>query len=150
MKKISVFLCVLLCMAMLGTSFPAYAKTSEFITFTVETIDSADNVISHKEVGYTDGKNLYVSIAFLERYTPYVFVKEANAFTRLGRDAKYRNGRVVIDFEKKLVTVNPIGFDAKEYKLDDIHIFGDEYFLPLDQMCAFLKVGCCIFFLMGR
>ena len=139
MKMIKNVLCVFLCVLIACTSFPVYAASNEFISFIVETIDEHGDIHENKEVGYTDGKNIFVSTRFLEKYTLYYYNSDKNIFIRRGQPENSIFGSVKLDYSSKKAIVYSISTVCKEYDLDGYYVFGDQYFLPLDKMCAFLK-----------
>jgi len=139
MKNMIKFFSLVLCIVILSTSIPVYASTEGFISFIVETIDNNGNVNQTKEVGFTDGETVFVSTSFLEKYTLYNFSAESEAFTRKGQPEDSFFGRVELLLPDKKVKVYPISTTFMEYALNDYYVFGEQFYLPLDQMCAYLK-----------
>lgn len=158
MKKITKFLCFVLCVVLVSVSLPVYVSAeSGFVSFNV--IGSADGEKEvFEEYGYSDGTHLYVSTDFLTRYMPYSYDASQNMFTRINHEAGSWFGTVKVDPQAKQATLYMNTFSNKTYNLHDALYFGNRLYLPIDQMAALLKttllheesegehyiaVGCC-------
>ncbi len=158
MKKITKFLCFILCVVLVSVSLPVYVSAeSGFVSFKV--IGSADGEKEvFEEYGYSDGTHLYVSTDFLTRYMPYSYDATQNVFTRLNHETGTFFGTVKVDPQAKQATLFMNTFSNKTYNLHDALYFGNRLYLPIDQMAALLKttllheesegehyiaIGCC-------
>lgn len=158
MKKITKFLCFILCVVLVSVSLPVYVSAeSGFVSFNV--IGSADGEKEvFEEYGYSDGTHLYVSTDFLTRYMPYSYDASQNMFTRINHEAGSWFGTVKVDPQAKQATLYMNTFSNKTYNLHDALYFGNRLYLPIDQMAALLKttllheesegehyiaIGCC-------
>lgn len=142
MKKL---LCVLLSLVMLVCAFPVSAAEGEFLMFTVAQFCAEENMTQWTEtVGYSDGKNLYVPIDFFEAYMPYVFDEESSAFVRSDHMANSKYGRLELDFDAKKAKLYLTPFESNTYDLENVFSFGEQYFLPLAQIAAYLKAAVTV------
>lgn len=158
-KRVLKCFCTVLCLIMVFTSLPISAQASGFVSFkTVQTIGTVRKTT--EEIGYSDGNYLYVNVDFLTRYIPYVFDEGTSSFIRVNHDKNSYYGRVTIDTSSKNACLYMNYFAKKEYTLHDVFTFGNELYLPLDQMAALLKaelieetdeygnklivIGCCM------
>lgn len=142
MKKL---LCVLLSLVMLVCAFPVSAAEGEFLMFTVAQFCAEENMTQQAEtVGYSDGKNLYVPIDFFEAYMPYVFDDESAAFVRSDHMANSKYGRLELDFDAKKAKLYLTPFESNTYDLENVFSFGEQYFLPLAQIAAYLKAAVTV------
>lgn len=139
MKNVAKIFSVILCFILFCTSIPVCAAENEFIVFTVETIDEKGNVHQIEEIGYNDGDSIYVPIIFLTKYTLYYYNEDTTTFVRKGQPENSCYGCVQLDFSTLTAKVFSVSTTFEEYTLHNCYIFGEQYFLPLDQMCAFLK-----------
>ncbi len=135
LKKFFIFV---LCFVLFAQSFPVAASESGFISFKVVGMEEGQKHL-YEEVGYSDGKHLYVSVDFLTSYMPYTYDEESQSFIRINHDSKSLFGRVILDATGKTAALHMNGFSKKTYLLEDVYCFGDQIFLPLDQMAALLK-----------
>lgn len=139
MNRINKILSIILCFILFCTSFPVYAEEGRFISFTVETINADGKINSNEEVGYADGDTIYVPIEFFTKYTMYYYNSDTTTFVRGGQPEKSFYGQVKLNVSQKTITVYPVSTECQEYDLYDCYMFGNQWFLPLDQMCAVLK-----------
>lgn len=130
---------IVLCFILFCTSIPVCAAKSEFIVFTVETIDEKGNVYQVEEIGYNDDDSIYVPINFLTKYTLYYYNENTTTFVRKGQPENSNFGCVQLDFSTLTAKVFSVSTTFEEYDILNYYKFGEQYFLPLDQMCAFLK-----------
>lgn len=138
MKKITKIFCFILCITILSASFPVYAASGDFISFTVETIDADGQIHQTQEIGYTDGNKLYAPISLFGKYTLYYYDDASTSFVRKGQSENSKYGRVTLDYSTKTAKVY-MNLKSKDYTLNEIYTFGDQHFLPVDQMSVFLK-----------
>ncbi len=141
MRIVKSFLAVMVVISLLlSTTVFSNAAEDRFIAIDVAEYNEYDDQIVKKHAFYTDGKYLYASIDTLDRYTFYDYDEQYSAFVRVGQDYRLSLSKTTLDFENKKATVKMINGE-KEYKLHNVIKFGDEYYLPLDQMCAFLMAS---------
>lgn len=136
-KIISFLLCVVMLLSM---PIATKAASGKFISVNIVITSVAGDKVKIPETVYTDGEYLYLSTDQLASYTAYVYDAENSAFVREGQ--KYNNALslTTVNYNKKKVTVKMMK-QEKEYKLHDVYKFGSEFYLPLDQMAAYLKAS---------
>lgn len=138
MKKLYCTISIILCLSVILCVFPVCATEGNFVTLRIlQNDDGKKRTVN--DVAYKKGDYLYVSTDFLTAYVPYVFDKETSSFYRLNHELKSKYGTVTINGEQKTATLYMNPFSYKEYTLRDIYKFGDQLFLPLDQLAALLK-----------
>ena len=141
MRIVKSFLALMVVFSLLlSTTVFSNAAEDRFIAIDVAEYNEYGDQIVKKHAFYTDGKYLYASIDTLDRYTFYDYDEQYSAFVRVGQDYRLSLSKTTLDFENKKATVKMINGE-KEYKLHNVIKFGDEYYLPLDQMCAFLMAS---------
>lgn len=136
----SILSVVLALSVFISTTVISNAAEGQFIAVDVVEYDEYGDQTVKTHAFYTDGKHLYSSINTLEKYTFYDYDEQNSAFVRTGQDYSLSLSKTTLDFEKKKATVKMLNGE-KEYNLHDVIKFGDEYYLPLDQMSAFLMAS---------
>lgn len=144
MKKISSIISAFLIMCILLCSFPVSAISGKFISFTVQTVSVTNSVDDIEEIGYVYNDTLYVSADFLCKYTMYYYDFDTTSFVRSGHLKNSLYGRVKLDIANKTAKLCMNPFSTQDYALNEIFIFDDQVFLPLDQMAALLKASIVV------
>ena len=139
MKKL---ISILLTIAIFCQIIPVYAfQETGFVSFNVYIDTGNDNSYKNKETGYTDGEHMYVSTSFFEKYTYYTYNKDNNTFVRYSHASNSKFGSVEIKIDTNTACLHMNNTTHYEYPLNNIYVFGDEIFLPLDQVAAYLKAN---------
>lgn len=131
--------CIILSIIILiGNVIIAAAESGKFISVSFKTYNELGETVSTNEVLYTDGKQLYAPVELFEEYTAYYYDVDNYAFVRVGQQYNRALSSVTIDYGNKTAKVKMM-YSEKEYNIYDIFQFGSSYYLPLDQVLAFLK-----------
>lgn len=114
------------------------AAEGKFVSVSFETLNSDGEKEKTDEVLYTDGTYLYANPELFEEYTAYDYDEDNNAFVRAGQDFKLSLSSTTIDYKNKKATVKMMN-SKHTFDLHNIFKFGNDYYLPLDQIAAYLK-----------
>ncbi|MDO4364494.1 MAG: hypothetical protein Q4C99_08200 [Clostridia bacterium] len=121
-------------------SLPVCANAAEgkFVSVSFETMNSDGKKEKTDEVLYTDGTYLYANPELFAEYTAYDYDEDNNAFVRAGQDFKLSLSSTAIDYKNKKATVKMMN-SKQTFDLHNVFKFGNDYYLPLDQIAAYLK-----------
>lgn len=114
------------------------AAEGKFVSVSFETLNSDGEKEKTGEVLYTDGTYLYANPELFEEYTAYDYDEDNNAFVRAGQDFKLSLSSTAIDYKNKKATVKMMN-SKHTFDLHNVFKFGNDYYLPLDQIAAYLK-----------
>lgn len=114
------------------------AAEGKFVSVSFETLNSDGEKEKTDEVLYTDGTYLYANPELFAEYTAYDYDEDNNAFVRAGQDFKLSLSSTAIDYKNKKATVKMMN-SKHTFDLHNIFKFGNDYYLPLDQIAAYLK-----------
>lgn len=114
------------------------AAEGKFVSVSFETLNSNGEKEKTDEVLYTDGTYLYANPELFEEYTAYNYDENNNAFVRAGQDFKLSLSSTAIDYKNKKATVKMMN-SKHTFDLHNVFKFGNDYYLPLDQIAAYLK-----------
>ena len=110
----------------------------KFVSCSVVSYDENGEEVLYEEPFYFDGKYLYADTKFFESYTLYYYDKENSAFVREGQKFNFSLSNLNIDFANKKATAKMMK-SSKTYDLHNVIQYNEDYYLPIDQVCSFLK-----------
>lgn len=134
-KTIAIILSIII-----AFSLPVCTNAAEgkFVSVSFETLNSDGEKEKTDEVLYTDGTYLYANPELFAEYTAYDYDEDNNAFVRAGQDFKLSLSSTTIDYKNKKATVKMMN-SKHTFDLHNVFKFGNDYYLPLDQIAAYLK-----------
>lgn len=136
--KKSIAVIVIIATFMSSVVFAKAEDKGKFVSCSVVSYDENGEEILNKEPFYSDGKYLYADSSFFEDYTLYYYDKEKSAFVREGQKFELSLSNLKVDYENKKVTAKMMK-SSKTYDLHDVIQYNNDYYLPIDQICSFLK-----------
>ena len=136
--KKSIAVIVIIATFMSSVVFAKAEDKGKFVSCSVVSYGENGEEILNKEPFYSDGKYLYADSAFFEDYTLYYYDKEKSAFVREGQKFELSLSNLKVDYENKKVTAKMMK-SSKTYDLHDVIQYNNDYYLPIDQICSFLK-----------
>lgn len=134
-KQIAIILSIII-----AFSLPVCTNAAEgkFVSVSFETLNSDGEKEKTDEVLYTDGTYLYANPELFAEYTAYDYDEDNNAFVRAGQNFKLSLSSTAIDYKNKKATVKMMN-SKHTFDLHNVFKFGNDYYLPLDQIAAYLK-----------
>lgn len=129
---------IIIVTVMSTVTFVKAEDKGKFVSCSVVSYDENGEEVLYEEPFYFDGKYLYADTKFFESYTLYYYDNENSAFVREGQKFNFSLSNLKIDFANKKATAKMMK-SSKTYDLHNVIQYNEYYYLPVDQVCSFLK-----------
>lgn len=129
---------IIIVTVMSTVTFVKAEDKGKFVSCSVVSYDENGEEVLYEEPFYFDGKYLYADTKFFESCTLYYYDNENSAFVREGQKFNFSLSNLKIDFANKKATAKMMK-SSKTYDLHNVIQYNEYYYLPVDQVCSFLK-----------
>lgn len=129
---------IIIVTVMSTVTFVKAEDKGKFVSCSVVSYDENGEEVLYEEPFYFDGKYLYADTKFFESCTLYYYDNENSAFVREGQKFNFSLSNLKIDFANKKATAKMMK-SSKTYDIHNVIQYNEHYYLPVDQVCSFLK-----------